>query len=293
MPCYHPLPVWVSSELTDKGKYGISFRPLTGVNERRTMEVPCGTCIGCRLDFANKWAVRCVHEAKCWSENYFVTLTYKDVPAGGSLDPSHFVEFMKRLRIDQERKFNHVGVRFLQCGEYGERLQRPHHHALLFNVHLPDVVLPQGESRAVSDSKYLSALWGFGFCGVGTVTGASAGYIARYASNKSVKTEEWLKGRHREYMTMSRRPGIGRLWADKYLREWISHDAVMVDGSERKLPRYYDDLARAEFPGLYAEAKRKRIEAAVASPDNTGSRLVVREVVKQAAISSLTRPLED
>ena len=78
MPCYHPLPAWVSSELTENGKYGLSFRPVHGVNERRKMEVPCGTCIGCRLERSRQWAVRITHEAQLYEDNCFVTLTYRD-----------------------------------------------------------------------------------------------------------------------------------------------------------------------------------------------------------------------
>lgn len=295
MPCYHPLAAWVSSDLTDNGKYGIVFRPSSGVNENRKVEVPCGTCIGCRLDYAYNWSVRCVHESKLWDENHFVTLTYTDMPVGGSLVPGHVELFMKRLRESQERVFGVKPVRFLLSGEYGTRLERPHYHALLFNVHIPDRVLISRKDSGdnLYGSKYLSELWGYGFVSLGNVTAASAGYVARYAVAKAVKSDSWYGGRCKEFLRMSRRPGIGRGWAEKFLTEWMRSDSVIVDGRERKPPRYYDDLCQKLYPDVYAEVKRKRVQAAVASPDNAGRRLIARECVKASAVSILTRPLED
>ena len=40
--------------------------------------VPCGTCIGCRLDQAKEWSQRMYHESKLHKENWFFTLTYDD-----------------------------------------------------------------------------------------------------------------------------------------------------------------------------------------------------------------------
>lgn len=293
MACYHPLPAWVGSDLTDNGKYAISFRPVSGVNERRKMEVPCGTCIGCRLDFARDWSVRCLHESKCWEENHFVTLTYTDMPVGGSLVPEHVQLFLKRLRASQEYHFGRVPVRFMLSGEYGTRFERPHYHALLFNCHVPDLVLFKDGNDKLYRSEYLAGIWGFGYVSVGKVTAQSAGYVARYAVSKALKTDGWYQGREKEFLRMSRRPGLGRAWADKFLTEWFLSDSVVVDGSERKPPRYYDDLCRKLYPDVYAEVKRKRLAAAVASPDNAGRRLIARESVKEAAANLLTRSLEE
>lgn len=295
MPCYHPLPAWVGSDLTENGKYRIVFRPASGVNENRKMEVPCGTCIGCRLDFAYNWSVRCVHESKCWPENHFVTLTYKDMPEGGSLVCEHAQLFMKRLRESQERLFGVKPVRFMLSGEYGSRLARPHYHAVLFNCHIPDRVYfkDSDDGGKLYTSRYLEGVWGYGFVSVGAVTAQSAGYVARYAVAKAVKSDAWYEGRAKEFLRMSRRPGLGRIWAEKFLTEWMRSDSVIVDGRERKPPRFYDDMCRKLYPEVYAEVKRKRVQAAVASPDNAGRRLIARECVKASAVSMLTRPLED
>ena len=40
------------------------------------LEIPCGQCIGCKLERSRQWAMRCVHEALLHEENSFITLTY-------------------------------------------------------------------------------------------------------------------------------------------------------------------------------------------------------------------------
>ena len=81
------------------------------------LELPCGQCIGCRLERSRQWAMRCLHEASLHENNAFITLTYDDsnLPRGGSLDYSDFQKFMKRLRKRIGRK-----VSFYCGGEYGD-----------------------------------------------------------------------------------------------------------------------------------------------------------------------------
>jgi len=148
-----------------------------------------------------------MHEASLHERNCFITLTYDDahLPVGGSLVPEHFVLFMKRLRF----KYGD-GIRFFHCGEYGERLGRPHHHCLLFNHDFSDKVVLRGSGVSqLFSSVELDGLWPYGFSSIGTCTFQSAGYIARYTLKK-VKGPGAVyhyKGRVPEYLTMSRRPG--------------------------------------------------------------------------------------
>lgn len=64
------------------------------------LKIPCGRCIGCRLNRSQGWAVRITHEASLYDRNCFITLTYdeKHLPQDGSLVKKHFQDFMKRLR---------------------------------------------------------------------------------------------------------------------------------------------------------------------------------------------------
>ena len=133
MPCYTPLKGWRSQERTESGKRAITFRLREGYADM-PVDVPCGQCIGCRLERSRQWAVRCMHEASLYENNCFITLTYNEdhIPSDGSLKKDHFQKFMKRLR----KKFG-AGIRFFHCGEYGAELSRPHYHAILFNFDPP------------------------------------------------------------------------------------------------------------------------------------------------------------
>lgn len=294
MSCYHPLPAWYSRKLGTSGKRGITFRPGDGFKDR-PLEVPCGTCVGCQLERSRQWAVRCLHESKLHEDNCFVTLTYGETPPGGSLRPVDFVEFMKRLRWHHGE-----GIRFFQCGEYGDELGRPHHHALLFNLRFPDLRFYKESSgvRLYTSAK-LDSLWGHGFCSVGDVSFESAAYIARYTMKKvhGPAAAAHYGDRVPEYLTMSRRPGIGRGWVEKYRHQTYRNDELVVRGHPCKPPRYYDQVQEKEAPTVLARVKARRRVLSAVQAKSLRSQLgpsapYVRERVKEAAISNLRRVLE-
>lgn len=136
MPCYHPLTGYRSKSGRDpkSGKWPLTF-DLSNAYIDMPVTVPCGQCIGCRLDKSRDWAVRCLHEASLYQDNCFITLTYDDAHLDplGSLNKDDFVKFMKRLRFQYGPK-----IRFFHCGEYGTLLNRPHHHACIFNFDFYD-----------------------------------------------------------------------------------------------------------------------------------------------------------
>ena len=116
MACYSPIKAYRDSSGT------LFFHSKVGTN---IIKLPCGQCVGCRLERSRVWAARCVHEAQMHESNCFITLTYMDNPV--SLDYRDFQLFMKRLRSKSGKR-----VRFFMCGEYGENNSRPHFHAILF-----------------------------------------------------------------------------------------------------------------------------------------------------------------
>lgn len=214
--------------------------------------------------------MRCVHEAALYAENCFLTLTYDDahVPAFGSLDRSAFPKFMKRLR----KRFPGERIRYFHCGEYGERTQRPHYHALLFGFDFADKYPWSYRSgRPCWRSPTLEVLWPFGQSELGSVTFESAAYVARYVVKKvsgalayerysrvDVGTGEIIQISP-EYTTMSRRPGIGREWYERFKSEVYPADEVVVSGRVMKPPRYYDVLFEAEDPEGFEALSRKRV----------------------------------
>lgn len=272
MPCYHPLPAWRSRDRSQTGKRTILFKPEPG--HQGQLELPCGRCIGCRLERSRQWAVRCMHEAQLHEHNYFATFTYETLPPNGSLQPQDFVLFMKRLR-----KTLPPGVRFFQCGEYGDKLARPHHHALLFNTPLHDLRLHSSQAVPLYRSANLNDLWGHGHVIVGAVTFDTAAYVARYSLKKVTgpAAAAHYQGRHPEYLTMSRRPGIGSAWFDKFHSDVYPHDKLILRGGTiTRPPRYYDSKLD---PKVLARLKLRRELEARDDPESTGKRLIVREAV--------------
>lgn len=257
MACFHPIVGWKD------GNGGLTF-----VKTGRAMRVPCGQCIGCRLEYSRRWAMRCMHEASLHDENCFITLTYSDehLPRMGSLDRRAFPLFMKRLRKRTGEK-----IRYYHCGEYGERSRRPHYHALLFGYNFPD--RKQWSLRKgipVHRSGLLEELWPFGLSEIGTVTFESAAYCARYVVKKV--TGEAAKDHYArvdsdtgeviqiepEYATMSRRPGIGLCWLEEYGAETYRDDSVVINGRQMKPPRYYDEKMSETDAEVVESVRRKR-----------------------------------
>lgn len=283
MPCFHPLPGWYGKTRGSTGKRPVVFQFNEGLKDR-PVSVPCGKCTGCLLERARQWAVRCQHEAQLHASNLFVTLTYDDehLPPGGSLRPEDMVLFLKRLR-----KKAGPGLRFFQCGEYGDKTIRPHHHAILFNCYFPDSRKLHSHSD-LSRSDELDQLWGHGLCTFGSVTFESANYVARYTIKKLGTAP---KGVVPPYLTMSRRPGIGSDFIKKYGNQVAIKDYLIINGNKSGVPRFYRDRLSKSHPERSNDNKIRRRGRAAGDKNNTGSRLIVRETVKQSAIQLLSRDL--
>lgn len=215
------------------------------------MTVPCGQCVGCRLERSRQWAVRCVHEAQMHDDNCFVTLTYDDdyLPYGETLHRPDFQKFMKRLIKNSRRK-----IRLFYCGEYGDDTLRPHYHACLFGYRPddPELFSTKGDYKLYT-SKFLSKTWGLGHASFGELTFETAAYTARYCvkkitgKNAKVHYETMdpetgeITERVPEFSGSSRRPGIGATWLKKYGADTYLKNEVILRGMAMKPPRFYDD----------------------------------------------------
>ena len=305
MPCYHPMTGLRARKVNpDTGKRSVVFNPREGFTDL-TVTFPCGQCIGCRLERSRQWAIRCVHEASLYPNNCFITLTYNNstLPLLNSLNLDHFQRFMKRLR----KRFGE-GIRFFHCGEYGEQFQRPHYHACLFNFDFNDRVLfSERDGTRLYTSEALSELWPYGFSTIGDVSFESAAYVARYITKKITGVRahnhyqvvdptsgEILGHRKPEYVTMSRRPGIGKDWLNKYLSDVYPDDFIIIDGKKMKPPKFYDKSFEILNPDEYSLVRAQRkADAERRSADQTPERLAVREKVQESKLKTLVRSYEN
>nr|AVQ10256.1 replication protein VP4 [Gokushovirinae environmental samples] len=277
MGCDEPLTAYYSREVGLSGKRGITFKKdasLSGV----PIPVPCGRCMGCRLEHSRQWAIRCMHERQLHDDATFLTLTYDDkhLPEGKTLVRSHPQAFLKRLRT----AVSPVKFRLYGCGEYGELNLRPHYHIILFGIDFPDKKFYKNakDGTPLYYSDFVDKYWGMGFNVLGSVTFESCAYVARYVTKKvkGPTAEAYYNGRLPEFSMFSLKPGIGAGWFDKYGPHAYEWDSVIMNGREVRPPRFYDtryeviDSDRLE--ALKSERRRKLNRA-----DNTRKRRHVKE----------------
>lgn len=299
MVCYNPL-IGFKKEgiVTRNGKLRLnilgSLADYQHLEGKSGYEIcPCGYCIGCRLEKSRQWAIRCFHEAQMSSSAYFITFTFADpfLPKDLSVSVEFHQKFMKRLR----KEFGN-NIRFMMCGEYGERFGRPHYHYCLFNIDLSDKVYAFSRNGfKYYMSARLAKVWHYGNHYFSDVTFESAAYVARYVTKKQYGESSLIhyNGRHPEFALMSRKPGLGAAWLEKYGTNVYDNDRVVIRNRPMKPPKYYDRIFGDKYPEWFEYVKANRIKAALArAKDSTFQRLFVRELVKRAAITRLVRPLE-
>lgn len=266
-------------------------------------EVACGRCEGCKLERSRQWAIRCMHELQSHDDSCFLTLTYRDeelIYGGaehGILVPRHLELFWKRLR----KRFKKP-IRYFACGEYGDKSNRPHYHAVVFGLDFEDKKLwssEDGINLYTSDS--LDMVWSHGMCTIGSVTFESCAYVARYIMKKRLG---WMGQYYQaagivpEFIRMSRggrsgKGGIASEWFDKYETDVFPHDEVSIRGGIKcKPPKYYLRRYEKTHPLTYEDIRQARIEAGSANwRERTPKRLAVKYRVKMAKISLLLRKL--
>ena len=264
MTCLHPLLASPYALPNENGKFeykvwgAIEKFDTEALSRLKTdshaIPIPCGQCLGCRLDKANEWAIRCVHEAKLYRRNCFITLTYNDdnLPLDNSLHREHLQLFMKRLRRNLDYDKN-IKIRFLACGEYGSLNMRPHYHILCFGWFPSDVrklsALIDGYN--LFRSPLLARLWPYGFNTVGAVTFESARYVAKYSLKKQTGDNAAmydLLGIKPEFVGCSLKPGIGADFFNRHSEDIITQGFCVVNGQKFKIPDYYLKLFERENP---------------------------------------------
>jgi hypothetical protein len=247
-----------------------------------------------------------MHEAQMHEFKCFITLTYDEanLPDGGTLVKSHLQRFIHELR--RHKLFVGYPIKFFACGEYGEQTLRPHYHLLLYGVDFPDKKKYSQSERGDSlfTSAVLDQIWKRGQCKIGALTFESAAYCARYTLQKSgqrftaghYQTIDEITGEviqlEPEFNSMSKHPGLGQTWFEKYSSDVYPDDFILINGRKTKPPRYYDKLLQRSNPTRLALIKISREkQSETNSHDTTTARLRVRETVKKSKLTTLKRGL--
>lgn len=273
MPCAHPTPAaW------DRLAGTIQLWPPVG---EANIQLPCGTCILCKKSRALEWARRAQDEASTWEHNSFLTLTYdaRHLPYDSFLEPTHLQAFIKRLRAHHTRanpallRAPGSRLRYLACGEYGETNARPHYHLCLFNCDFADSYLVGSQLK---ESPLVAKLWPKGGHRIGTLTGASANYVAQYTLKKigsDADQQVTADGaiRPAPFIRASLKPFIGATWIEKFHRD-VTHGYLITDGHKVPVPRAYQRWLRDATPELAEQSSynRHRYQTAKQHPGSAG-----------------------
>lgn len=224
-------------------------RPVKNLQTGKTLYVPCGQCICCRINRTTEWTLRLLFEQEKYGcDSMFITLTYDNehLPQNYSLVKKDFQDFMKRLRRDCD--YDGIKIRYFACGEYGENpgqilpsgFGRPHYHAIIFGLN------PDNDSHR----SFISENWPF--CasylfdkkhkGIGTVTSDSLQYVAGYIRKKLMGTSKQTysdNGLTPPFQLQSQ--GLGLEGFEKYMNEYDNPDYVSFNGHKMPIPRYFRD----------------------------------------------------
>lgn len=276
MSCYHPIPAWNIAPKGEKKELVFSLSKALEHGAPHPLMIPCGQCIGCRLDYSRQWANRCLLEASYHRNSWFATITFDDfhVPKSFGCDPAtgeviqdapvmtltkrDWQLFMKRLRFNTGQQ-----IRFFMSGEYGTNTLRPHYHALLFGLELTDLVpyknSPQG--YPYFNSPTLDKCWtdengeSKGYIVVGKLTWETCAYTARYILKKhkgpGAQDAYAMAGLMPEFSLMSRRPGIARQYYDDH-PDMFQYDEISLStpqgGKSFPHPLYFRRLFEIDDP---------------------------------------------
>ena len=238
-----------------------SYIPVQGSfvsrNARRVFRdwqaIPCGQCIGCRLQYSRDWANRCSLEMKSHKSTLFLTITYDnshlpthyvkdyindegeiiDEVCVHSLVKKDFQDFMKSLRY----YFPENDLRYFACGEYGDISARPHYHAIIFGLDPDDLVFYKRVQTGnlyynYYTSEKVNKAWKHkGFVIIAPATWESIAYTSRYCTKK-------LYGQAGKvyddldlvppFVLMSRRPGIANDYFEHNFKDIFSTDRIYI-----------------------------------------------------------------
>ena len=254
-------------------------------------KIPCGHCMSCRLNHSKQWATRCMLEAESWDENWFITLTYDDehheIPDeftdkngitwtndgswNGCLKPKDLTNFNKSLREYYRTTYNHIGIRFFACGEYGTESGRNHFHEILFNLPISPFDLKYYKTTSDGNILYtcdkIAKIWGKGYVVIGHFNWSTAAYVARYVTKKFTGETSDLHygvlGQIPEFSRSSNRPGIARWYYEKYRDKLYENDELIVKTCKdttiiTKPPKYFDKLYDIDYPDDMEKIKLRR-----------------------------------
>lgn len=205
------------------------YKDINGKN--RSINVPCGKCVSCLKRRSGHWSFRLAQEAQVSSSASFLTLTYANAPISENGFPTLVKRdvqlFMKKLR----KKCPLYKLKYYFCGEYGTKTNRPHYHAIIFN-------LPQ---RIIHKPQLITDTWEHGHTMITHSNDLTINYVSGYIMKDNIKPINKHDDRLREFSLMSKGMGLSYLTPQmkNYYRQRELTAIRHENGHFISMPRYY------------------------------------------------------
>lgn len=208
---------------------------------------PCTVCNNCRKNFAHMWGCRVYHESLSYDKCAFVTLTYspEKLPIGSHGYPTIDIDDVQKFFKSWREYIYPEKIRYFVGCEYTPQNHLPHYHCAVFGASIWDDRIFKNHVARDGGYSVDCKFWDKGFVHVGNLEPGSANYVAGYALKKvsGSRNRDFYKnlGITPPRALMSRRPGIGLEFVEKYKDVMLRLGSTTVDGTVVSLPRYYID----------------------------------------------------
>lgn len=226
--------------------------------------VPCGKCHECLRDRKNSWAFRLKQESRHSQTTSFITLTYathkllythhdnpNHINSRPTLNPKDLTNFWKRLRKHIYKNYpNTPKLKYYAVGEYGGTYQRPHYHAIIFNI--PYQLLQKPVT--------LTEIWENGTIDVQPSNEKTVAYTLKYVSKPKWQPINNYDAREPQFQRQSLNLGLDYLTPQmKQYHQTQQLAQIRDEGTLRKMPRYYKDkiFTKIEITKIGKEFRKK------------------------------------
>lgn len=212
--------------------------------------VPCGKCFQCVAQRRKGWTFRLTQQAKDCTSCCFITLTYdnENIPytrdGVPTLAKAELQKFIRKLR----KQTGIQGIKFYACGEYGDVTQRPHYHAIFYNLPI-ELAKPNYDDQTMDTASPMGKIWGKGNTLTTTGNESTFAYVAGYC-NKKIKPQHTVYDgetgeifeREEEFSLMSKKLGIN--FCTSEMKQYLKNNLqgyVHLNGYLQSLPRYFKE----------------------------------------------------
>lgn len=205
--------------------YSNTIKDLTG----RYVPISCGRCFCCRLDMQSSIVNRLYCAWKYYNVSAFVTFTYDDEHLrfnNGFVNPTLSKEDLHRY-LDKIRHQLDLDYAYYVCGEYGDKFNRPHYHAIFFGL---DYQLHKS---------FFEKSWKLGSVKVLPLTSKAFNYVTKYVTSSNSQDDSLYfdYGIIPPFHKYSR--GLGSQYFLKYRDDIETKGYFVLDGRKIVVNRYY------------------------------------------------------